>query len=109
MISDSDRIQHVLDAIARIKGFVEGMDRATFVGNPVVQDAVAYNITVMGEAARCISEAFKGAHPEVPWSQLQAMRNILVHDYLRTDVEQLWLVTRNDLDDLAQKLTAAKN
>ncbi len=108
MMSDADRIQHVLDAIARIKGFVEGMDQAAFVGNPAVQDAVAYNITVIGEATRCITDAFKGAHPEVPWRQIQAMRNILVHDYLRTDVEQLWLVTQNDLDDLAKKLTAAK-
>ncbi len=50
MMSDADRIQHVLDAIARIKGFVEGMDQAAFVGNPAVQDAVAYNIMVIGEA-----------------------------------------------------------
>lgn len=50
MMSDTDRIQHVLDAIARIKDFVEGMDQAAFVGNPAVQDAVAYNIMVIGEA-----------------------------------------------------------
>ena len=109
MMSDADRIQHVLDTIARIKGFVAGMDQVDFLGNLAVQDAVAYNITVIGEATRCITDVFKSAHPEIPWRQIQAMRNILVHDYLRTDVEQLWLVTKTDLDDLSQKLMEAKD
>lgn len=29
-------------------------------------------------------------------------------DYVRTNVDQLWLVVENDLDDLAAKMTAAK-
>ncbi len=29
-------------------------------------------------------------------------------DYVRTDVDQLWLVVENDLDDLTAKMTAAK-
>lgn len=108
MTSDLDRIQHVLDAIVRIKGFVSGMDGDAFRLNPAVQDAVAYNITIIGEATRCISDTFKEAHPDVPWKQIRAMRNILVHDYVRTDVDQLWLVVENDLDDLTAKMTAAK-
>ena len=30
-------------------------------------------------------------------------------NYVRTDVDQLWLVIENDLDDLATKMTAAKD
>ena len=30
-------------------------------------------------------------------------------DSVRTDVDQLWLVIENDLDDLAAKMTAAKD
>jgi len=30
-------------------------------------------------------------------------------DYVRTDVDQLWLVVENDLDDLTAKMTAAKD
>ena len=109
MTSDLDRIQHVLDAIARIRRFTSGMDQDSFVSNPAVADAVAYNIMIVGEATRCISDAFKEAHPDVPWKQIRAMRNILVHDYVRTDVDQLWLVVENDLDDLTAKMTAAKD
>ena len=109
MTSDLDRIQHVLDAIARIKRFTAGMNRDSFVSDPTTADAVAYNIMIVGEATRCISDTFKEAHPDVPWKQIRAMRNILVHDYVRTDVDQLWLVVENDLDDLTAKMTAAKD
>ena len=109
MTSDLDRIQHILDCIARIKRLASGMDRDSFRSDPALADAVAYNIMIIGEATRCSSDAFKETHPDVPWKQIRAMRNILVHDYVRTDVDQLWLVVENDLDDLAAKMTAAKS
>ena len=108
MIPDAERIEHVLGAVRRIKGFVVGMDRGAFYANQTVQDAIAYNITIIGEAVRCVSDETKSAHPEVPWKQIRAMRNILIHDYLRTDVDALWNVIQNDLDDLVRKLEAVQ-
>ena len=108
MIPDADRIEHVLSAIQRIKGFVVGMDENAFRANPTVQDAIAYNITIIGEAVRCVSDETKSAHPEVPWKQIRAMRNILIHDYLRTDVDALWNVVQNDLDNLVRMLESVK-
>ena len=84
------------------------MDRGAFYANQTVQDAIAYNITIIGEAVRCVSDETKSAHPEVPWKQIRAMRNILIHDYLRTDVDALWNVIQNDLDDLVRKLEAVQ-
>ncbi len=108
MISDAERMEHILGAIQRIKGFVVGMDRDAFHANQTVQDAIAYNITIIGEAVRCVSDGTKSAHPEVPWKQIRAMRNILIHDYLRTDVEALWNVVQNDLDDLVRMMKSVK-
>lgn len=108
MIPDAERIEHILAAIQRIKGSIFGMDWAAFHANQTVQDAIAYNITIVGEAVRCISDGTKSAHPEVPWKQIRAMRNILIHDYLRTDAEALWNVVQNDLDDLVRMLESVK-
>ena len=82
MITDVARIEHILEAIKRIRGFVAGANRDSFLSNPAIQDAVAYNITIIGEAVRCMSDEFKAAHPDVPWKQIHTMRNILIHDYL---------------------------
>ena len=108
MISDAERIEHILGAVRRIKGFVVGMDRDAFSANQTVQDAVAYNITIIGEAVRCVSDETKSAHPEVPWKQIRAMRNLLIHDYLRTDADALWNVIQNDLDNLERMMESVK-
>jgi uncharacterized protein with HEPN domain len=44
-------------------------------------DAVCRNITIIGEAARRLDESFRRAHPEIPWSSLVGVRNIVMHDY----------------------------
>ena len=36
------------------------------------------------------------------------MRNILIHDYLRTDVDALWNVIQNDLDNLVRMMESVK-
>jgi uncharacterized protein with HEPN domain len=56
------------------------------------------------EAARKISEALREAHPEIPWPQIIAMRNILVNDYFRVDVEEVWATVERDLPDFKQKI-----
>ena len=109
MIPDAERIEHVLNAIRRIKSFVVGMDHDAFLANRTVQDAIAYNITIIGEAVRCVSDGTKAAHPAVPWKQIRAMRNILIHDYLRTDVDALWNVIQNDLDNLVRMMETVKS
>ena len=108
MTTDAARIEHILESIGRIRGFVAGVNRESFLSNPAIQDAVAYNITIIGEAVRCMSDEFKATHPDVPWKQIRAMRNILIHDYMRTDVDQLWSVIENDLDDLFAKMNKVK-
>jgi len=35
---------------------------------------------VIGDAARGVSQSLKDCHPEVPWPQIVALRNILVHE-----------------------------
>jgi uncharacterized protein with HEPN domain len=42
-------------------------------------------IEIIGEAARHIPDEFRILHPGVPWREIVAMRNILVHNYEGTD------------------------
>lgn len=47
---------------------------------------------IIGEAARALSSDLKDQHPEMPWSKIIGMRNILVHDYFGIDVDVVWAV-----------------
>lgn len=46
----------------------------------------------MGEGARAISDAFKAAHPEIPWKKVTATRHILAHDYGMIKNDILWRI-----------------
>ena len=56
------------------------MKRA-FAGEPLVQAAVLYHLTVIGEAVRRVSRPTRLALPDVPWIRISNLRNVLIHDY----------------------------
>ena len=107
MIPDRLRIAHILKSATQLSGIVSH-PKEEALSLQANRDSLCYNFILIGEASAAISDEFKAAHPELPWAVMKQMRNILVHDYVRTDVDQLWLVVENDLDDLAAKMTAAK-
>jgi uncharacterized protein with HEPN domain len=63
----------------------------------VVQAAVFWNITVIGEAVRSLPDEIKDRETEVPWTAIVGMRNVLVHAYLGIELNQVWRTITNDL------------
>jgi uncharacterized protein with HEPN domain len=103
--SDRERLFDILDAVERIEAQA-ARGHAAFAGDEVAQTAVIRWIEVIGEAARGLSEAVRRAHPEVPWRQMVAMRNVLIHGYFDIDVELVWSVAQNDLPKLGDQVRA---
>jgi uncharacterized protein with HEPN domain len=69
-------------------------------------DAVLYEIVVMGEAARRLSQTVRDTHPEVPWRDLIGMRSVVTHGYDQIDDDELWQVIEHDLPELMRKIEA---
>ena len=44
------------------------------------------------------------AHPELPWAEMRAMRNVVVHEYFGVTLETLWKTASEDLPGLATPL-----
>ena len=80
-------IMHIRDSCRRIAEYtITGGD--TWTSKPLIMDAVCRNITIIGEAARKLDDAFQRAHPEIPWSGIIGTRNIVMHayEYLRPEL-----------------------
>ncbi|WP_235083176.1 DUF86 domain-containing protein [Chlorogloeopsis fritschii] len=60
----------------------------------------------MGEASRALSAETRLQYPEVPWSQMIGMRNILTHSYFEIDLDVVWSVVERDLPNLKQHIEA---
>jgi uncharacterized protein with HEPN domain len=105
MKGDRRRLEDILESIDRIEKYaVRG--KAAFENEDLVQVWILHHIQIIGEAARKVSDELQRQHPEVPWAQIVAMRNILVHDYFGVDVEEVWAAVQRDIPDLKRKAAA---
>ncbi len=105
MITERQRIEHILAAIAKINE-ATACSQEEFMSSVLKQDAVSYNFLIIGEAAGQISAETRAAHPEIPWRVVVGMRNVLIHDYAQTDYTLVWRTAREDLPKLQAQLQA---
>ena len=99
-------LKHIRDAIAKIESYTSG-GRKTFFRDTMIQDAVIRNLEVIGEAARNLSSEFiRQQHPQIPWRSIIALRNVLIHEYFRVDLELVWRVVRRRLPTLKRHIEA---
>ena len=94
---DTARLGHIFDAICRIESYVSDVDKPTFMANNMMQDAVVRQLEIIGEAARNISDELIEKHSDLPWFEMRAIRNKIVHDYLEINTEIIWDTVKNDL------------
>jgi uncharacterized protein with HEPN domain len=103
-----DSLLDILELVERIERQTGELTRQTFLQDPDVQDATAYRLLAIGEAARDLDDDLKSRHPHIPWRQILGMRNILAHEYftreseiiretLKTGVPELAAVCRTEL------------
>jgi uncharacterized protein with HEPN domain len=101
---DAAYLLDMLQAAEKVRRFVHGIKQEEFVENEVLRDAVERNIEIIGEAARKVTEAFKKHHPEIPWRKIIAQRNVLVHEYDKIGVDEMWSVVTFHVPNLIQNL-----
>lgn len=95
----------ILQSARMIQMFIGDMEQAAFYQDIKTQDAVIRRIEIIGEAVRRISAEFRADHPEIPWQQVAAMRNKLIHEYDRVDLVAVWEVARQDIPVLIAQIT----
>jgi uncharacterized protein with HEPN domain len=102
---DRERLLDVRDAIERIERHAS-RGRQPFEADELIQIWMVHHLQIIGEACRALSAEIRDRHPEVPWRQIIGMRNVVVHDYFRVDVEAVWSAVANDLPRLKAQVDA---
>ena len=103
----TDYLQQMRQAATDAISYVEGMDKAGFVEDRRTQQAVVFNLVVLGEAAASVLSGHAGfaeQHPEVPWRSIRATRNRVAHGYFDINIDVVWDTVRVALPQLLTAL-----
>jgi uncharacterized protein with HEPN domain len=96
-------LAHILECILKIERFTSGGE-VQFFSEAMLQDAVIRNFEVIGEAAKRIDEAYRTAHPKIPWRALGGLRDVLIHQYEGVDLERVWTIVAKELPLLKEAI-----
>ena len=104
----ADYLNHILEAIRRVREYTQGLSEQDFYSNHLIQDAVIRNFEIMGEAARNAERRGKDQlelqdklrlFREVYW-----MRNVLTHGYFQINLSIVWNAIQGDIGNLEQEI-----
>ena len=105
MKSQRAYVQHVIACIGRIAED-SALGRDAVFASRTLQDAIVRNLQVLCESTQRIDEPHKERHPDINWTSIAGMRNVLVHDYFEVDFEAVWNVVARDLAPLEKAMRA---
>jgi len=98
------RIDDILECVAKIERYTDGMAFEDFMGDDKTVDAVLRRIEIIGEAARNVPDEVSARFPGIPWNRLKAMRNVIVHEYFGVSLRMIWTTIKSDLPPLVASL-----
>lgn len=90
MKNDKIYLEHILQAIVSILEYTNGMSDLDFYSNRLVVDAVIRNFEIIGEATKRVSLELRQANSEIPWVKMAGLRDKLIHDYIKVDLQLVW-------------------
>lgn len=104
-MTDRDRLylQHILDAIDRIGRFT-GDGRDAFMADEKTQSAVMRQLEIIGDASKRLSDPLKQSAAELPWREMAATRDRLIHGYFTVRLDIVWNVVEQDLAPLRDRI-----
>jgi len=86
------------------RDFAGNMDKEAFLADRKSQYAVIRCLEVIGEAAKRLSDDAHHQYPDIPWSAMARMRDLLIHSYDKVDVNEVWDTVQRDVPVLISAL-----
>lgn len=90
----------------KVIAYTDELDQQEFIQSGLNYDATLRNLELIGEAATHIPADVRNNFPNIPWRQIIATRNRLIHGYLGIDNDTLWSIIDTDIPSLLRELLA---
>jgi uncharacterized protein with HEPN domain len=94
----------ILNSINKIKTYVKDISFKDFKNNELIIDAVTRNFEIIGEAVSNIPLEIKNTYSYIPWRDIKDMRNSIIHNYWKVDLNIEWDIIKTKLDILEKQI-----
>ena len=106
---DLIRLRHMLEAAREAVSFARNKTKEDFDNDRMLILSIVKSIEIIGEAASRVTKEGQDMQPEIPWMDIVAMRNRLIHVYFDIDVDRVWDTISDDLPPLITVLERILN
>ena len=101
---DKHILLHIIDYCNQVKEAVDQIETLEcLVSSNFNKNALSMPLVQIGELVGNFTDEFKESFSQVPWVQIKALRNVLVHSYGKIDWNRVWDTAINDIPDLQKK------
>ena len=97
-------IQDIWNCVLMIERYIDGFTSEEFLTNPLTMDAVERRLEIIGEASKQVDYETRERYPEIPWSDMARLRDVISHKYNQVDRSRIWKIATKDVPDLKERL-----
>jgi len=101
---DIDFLRDILNACENILEYISNMGFEEFREDSKTQDAVIWNIEIIGESVKNISDRIKHKYSEIPWKYIARTRDKIIHHYFGIDIDIIWNIAAKDIPKLKKNI-----
>jgi uncharacterized protein with HEPN domain len=102
---EQERLRDIKDAITAIRRHLQQAgETAAAMEDPLLHDALLFQFVVIGEAVKHLTPETREAAPEIPWTDIAGLRDLIAHEYFRIDIHRVLEIVKRDLPPLAQTI-----
>jgi len=102
--TDAVRLRHMLDSAREAQGFLSDRVRDDLNRDRMLLLSLVKSIEILGEAASRVSPEARAECPNLPWTDIVAMRNRLIHAYFDINRDIVWHTVTEELPPLITEL-----
>jgi uncharacterized protein with HEPN domain len=102
---DAERLRDLKEAILAIRSHLAAAgEKRSGHDAALVHDALLYQFVVIGEAVKNLAAETRDSAPEIPWSDVAGLRDLIAHEYFRIEIDRVLEIVERDLPPLSEAI-----
>ena len=98
--TEQDRLRDIQEATRAIRSHLATLTDRDGHDSDLLRDALLFQFVVIGEAVKNLSVETRLAAPEIPWTDIAGLRDLIAHEYFRIDIDRVLAILDHDLPPL---------